>query len=673
MHNKTIRVFLIIVIILGISISKGNFSASANKSVKDELVVDVLSVEGDCVIVTYNDVEILIDSGTSDKDFEKIKNKMEDIMKNDDERKWDYLIFTHPHEDHIGNAVKIMELFTKGEPNWSLGTIVDYDFPELNNDFYKTDVAKEYRSNRQDTCRKTKAEYFTASSLSVNTLLKNFSLSDNCNLYILFNKYDTYDKVTDNGKNTLKLNKEPNLLSVCCLIKYKDNKILFTGDLPIEAEESLIYYHQNILDGVTLYKAAHHGSTTANSDELLEVIRPQYITVSRMSKANVLSAFSRFFKYNDYIYPTSVEYTSTKTYPELYGDEVFKFNGYNMTVQVSHNCFGDKTPYPLWDTYIDEYGVYWFATELDNESSSISELVSVYTFDEGKPTNSNCTLVKYGHYDILIDCGSSETDDISFVDLLSKYVVDKKIEYVIVSHYHVHSISQLIDTRWKKGVFSTFNIGTVIDGKGTNFESQKEDCVFYSEYKEKVKLADRNITIKSGGFEPFRINDSLSFSVFGNGNGDSDLIDENDYSLITIFDFHGLKMLFVGDLEDYTGVMENDNLKKKIKNVTFLRMSNSAVTPSNMKYISEFAELTKPYYIVIGTPIGYRLSNGKVLFSESSLRKIKNIFGIPQYGHLFFKGYLGSDMQYHYNTNPNENKVNFIAEYKGGITRHGME
>ena len=129
MHNKTIRVFLIIVIILGISISNGNFSASANKSVKDELVVDVLSVEGDCVIVTYNDVEILIDSGTSDKDFEKIKNKMEDIMKNDDERKWDYLIFTHPHEDHIGNAVKIMELFTKGEPNWSLGTIVDYDFP----------------------------------------------------------------------------------------------------------------------------------------------------------------------------------------------------------------------------------------------------------------------------------------------------------------------------------------------------------------------------------------------------------------------------------------------------------------------------------------------------------------------------------------------------------------
>ena len=92
-----------------------------------------------------------------------------------------------------------------------------------------------------------------------------------------------------------------------------------------------------------------------------------------------------------------------------------------------------------------------------------------------------------------------------------------------------------------------------------------------------------------------------------------------------------------------------------------------------MKHIKDFAEITRPYYIVIGTPVGYRLSNGKVLFGENTIQKIKNIFGIPQYGHLFYSGYVENDSKYHNNLNSNENRTSFRAEYKGGSIRHGIE
>ena len=57
----------------------------------------------------------------------------------------------------------------------------------------------------------------------------------------------------------------------------QSNHYLFTGDLEEDGEKRLV--ENNDLPRVKLYKAGHHGSATSSTNELLEVIQPQYVAV----------------------------------------------------------------------------------------------------------------------------------------------------------------------------------------------------------------------------------------------------------------------------------------------------------------------------------------------------------------------------------------------------------
>ena len=70
------------------------------------------------------------------------------------------------------------------------------------------------------------------------------------------------------------------------VIKFRvdDNSYLFTGDIE-SSEKDLINKHQNKLKADVL-KASHHGSKTASSIELLELVDPKYIVIS-VGKNNI--------------------------------------------------------------------------------------------------------------------------------------------------------------------------------------------------------------------------------------------------------------------------------------------------------------------------------------------------------------------------------------------------
>lgn len=72
---------------------------------------------------------------------------------------------------------------------------------------------------------------------------------------------------------------ESNMGSLVGILNYKGTKVLTTGDAPKEVEDRLIW--QRILQGgIDILKVSHHGSNTATSEELLDVIKPNLAVIS---------------------------------------------------------------------------------------------------------------------------------------------------------------------------------------------------------------------------------------------------------------------------------------------------------------------------------------------------------------------------------------------------------
>ena len=311
-----IKGMVLICIMLGIiMVSNYSFYAQApSQESPDELVLKVLGLEssGDCIIVKYNDFQILIDASQPSMAEEKdswpiITKNISACLEDDSEKIWDYMIFTHPDKDHIGNAKNVLDLFYK-EDNWKIGTIIDFDMKEAPPKYFK-DTTEKYKEKRDALCKENGVEYFSASYLSSSNKVKEYKISNDLSLYILYNYYDDYKTIQFYNKNANVLSDKDlrNNISVCVLIQYKTQKLLFTGDIEEEGEEKLVENHPKLLENVTFFKANHHGSDNANSEIFLDVIKPDYISITKMN-TNDSTALGRFIHYTDYIYPTYVIY-----------------------------------------------------------------------------------------------------------------------------------------------------------------------------------------------------------------------------------------------------------------------------------------------------------------------------------------------------------------------------
>jgi competence protein ComEC len=67
--------------------------------------------------------------------------------------------------------------------------------------------------------------------------------------------------------------------SLVLMIGYKGKKVLMMGDVSTEVEQRLIW-RQELKDRVDVLKVSHHGSATATSRELLDVVLPKMAIIS---------------------------------------------------------------------------------------------------------------------------------------------------------------------------------------------------------------------------------------------------------------------------------------------------------------------------------------------------------------------------------------------------------
>ena len=265
--SRGLTVFLAIVIFLG-GIAGGfyGYYRMTMPTDSDVLVTGDVSIHfpelgnkytGDCTYIRVGDVDVLIDAGSKPASVPTIASYLEKHMTDD---VIEYVIVTHAHEDHYAGfstndgTDSLFDLF-------EVGTIID--FAQITPGKSSQKMYNNYLRERDEEIEAGATHYRADVCIRENKNI--FSLAPGVSLEILDSYF--YYTVSDTENNH----------SVCTMIHSGNEHFLFTGDLEKEGEEKLV--ELNDLPEVALYKAGHHGSKTSSNDCLLEVIKPEIVTV----------------------------------------------------------------------------------------------------------------------------------------------------------------------------------------------------------------------------------------------------------------------------------------------------------------------------------------------------------------------------------------------------------
>ena len=202
-------------------------------------------------------------------------------------------------------------------------------------------------------------------------------------------------------------------------------------------------------------------------------------------------------------------------------------------------------------------------TLLDGDEAEIAEAgLSVHFLELGNANAGDCTLIKCGNTEVLIDAGSKRNSTDTVKSYINKYCTDGKIEYVIATHAHEDHIAALVGNENKDdGILYSYEIGTVIQ-----FAQHNTTSKIYNDYVTAVNYAESNgATIytalqcwnNSGGAQRAYYLDTektVSLNILYQKYYESKSSGENDYSVCTLLtqsvsENTAYNYLFTGDLE----------------------------------------------------------------------------------------------------------------------------
>lgn len=197
----------------------------------DELKVYFFDVgQADSIFVMSSGECMLIDAGNN-ADGKLVVKQLENM--NIDTI--DYVVGTHPHEDHIGGLDDVIN-------NFKIKNVL---MPK------KTTTTKTY----EDVLKAIK---------NANLKIKTPKVGDI--FYVGMAKCEVMG--IENDAENLNEN------SIIIELTYGEKKFLFTGDAEV-ANEKLRSW-----DDIDVLKVAHHGSRTSSSEEFLEQVKPEYAIIS---------------------------------------------------------------------------------------------------------------------------------------------------------------------------------------------------------------------------------------------------------------------------------------------------------------------------------------------------------------------------------------------------------
>ncbi|NMA85712.1 MAG: MBL fold metallo-hydrolase [Tissierellia bacterium] len=208
---------------------------------KEELIIHFLNIgQADSILIRQSDKNILIDGG-----YKISARPILRYFKKLNIEKLDYLIVTHPHNDHIGGLPKIINKISIEN------AIINTENP------YK--IKRNYEMHR-DLLKLLKEK-------EVNIIHPNpgdsYYLGNGYFTILAPNSYD-YNRIND--------------YSIVIKYIYGNNSFLFTGDAEQFSGMEILKGNKDI--GADLLKVGHHGSCTSSSEEFINAVNPKYAVIS---------------------------------------------------------------------------------------------------------------------------------------------------------------------------------------------------------------------------------------------------------------------------------------------------------------------------------------------------------------------------------------------------------
>lgn len=191
--------------------------------------------QGDSTLILTQDAAVLIDAGPTDAGEETvryIRNYTDSI---------DYMILTHPHEDHIGGAVKII------------------------NNLHVKNVIMTDASNDVVTFSRLIGVIEDSGVRVLQAQPGNTYGADGINLQILAPLADFDDF---------------NEYSVVTRVEYKDVSMIVPGDAETRSEKLMLETYQHGELDADILKLGHHGSRTSSTPEFLAAVSPKWSIAS---------------------------------------------------------------------------------------------------------------------------------------------------------------------------------------------------------------------------------------------------------------------------------------------------------------------------------------------------------------------------------------------------------
>lgn len=237
-------VFILINLILIFIFSQCSLNTYNENLNSNKMIVHYIDVgQGDAILIQVNSKNLLIDSGPASS-----KDKLIKYLKSKKISKFDYIIATHPHEDHIGNMSYIIDNFK---------------------------VSKFYAPRVTDNSRafEMMVDSLNRRKLKINILKCNINSID----LGINTKVDVFSPISDSYENI-------NNYSPIMKISYMDTSFLFTGDAESLVEEQVINARYDLKSDVL--KIGHHGSTTSTTQNFFNEVSP-FISVISVGNNNL--------------------------------------------------------------------------------------------------------------------------------------------------------------------------------------------------------------------------------------------------------------------------------------------------------------------------------------------------------------------------------------------------
>ena len=214
-----------------------------NEKKMDIIFMDV--GQGDAALIIFpNDKTMLIDAGQRNQYEDMGTEVVMPVLKYLNIEKLDWVVMSHPHSDHIGGLVNLIN-------EVKIDTLLDSFIP-YKSWTYKT-IIRGADKNEVYVSHPHQGEVM--------------KLSDN--VIIEFLAPDSVFAVSEHNVNNA---------SIVFKLSYGATSVLFTGDLEYEGDQFLLPY-ENMLN-VNVLKVAHHGSITSTTTSLLDFIQPDIAVVS---------------------------------------------------------------------------------------------------------------------------------------------------------------------------------------------------------------------------------------------------------------------------------------------------------------------------------------------------------------------------------------------------------